>query len=234
MKGKLYLLPITLGESDAQHVIPQAVIDQTLAIRHFIVENVRTTRRFLRKLDPGFPIDDSQFFELNKHTKASDLEHFLKPSLQGHHMGLMSEAGVPGVADPGADVVMMAHKNKIQVIPLVGPSSILMLVMASGLNGQNFAFNGYLPVKTPDRIKKIKALEKRSLTEHQLQLFIETPYRNEALYNNILENCHNNTRLTIGVDLSLPSEQVYTRTIDQWKNSKIDLKKRPAIFGLQA
>ncbi len=233
MKGKLYLIPITLGESNIESVIPKKVIEKTIAIRHFIVENIRTTRRYLKMLDKNFPIDDTAFFELNKHTTAQQIETYLKPLLTGFNMGVISEAGVPGVADPGAAVVELAHKNNIQVVPFVGPSSILLAVMASGLNGQNFAFNGYLPVKSNERIKQIKYLEKKSMNEQQSQLFIETPYRNNAMVNDILNSCYPNTKLCIACDITLGSEFIKTDTIQNWKKQKPDINKRPAIFIIQ-
>lgn len=233
MQGKIYLIPITLGESSIQSVIPDEVIAKTIQMRHFIVENIRTTRRYLRKLDPDFPIDESQFFELNKHTSPEQIGSYLKPIKQGFDVGIISEAGVPGVADPGADVVALAHTMNIQVVPYVGPSSILMVVMASGLNGQNFAFNGYLPIKPNERSKAIKHLEKRSQMEHQSQLFIETPYRNNAMLKDLVESCHPNTRLCIAVDITLDSELIKTDTIQNWKKKLPDINKRPGIFMIQ-
>ncbi len=234
MKGKIYLIPITLGESSIESVIPTEVIRKTITIRHFIVENIRTTRRYLRKLDPSFPIDDCQFFELNQHTTADQISSYLEPVKQGFNMGISSEAGVPGVADPGADVVALAHQMNYEVVPFVGPSSILLAVMASGLNGQNFAFNGYLPIKSNERIKAIKQLEKRSQLEHQSQLFIETPYRNMAMLNDLMQHCNPTTRLCIAVDITLASEFIKTDTIQHWKNKLPDINKRPGIFMIQA
>ncbi len=233
MKGKLYLVPITLGESNIQNVIPTGVIEKALQIRHFIVEDIRTVRRYLRKLDATFPIDDCQFYELNKHTTSEQLATYLKPAEKGNDMAVISEAGVPGVADPGADVVAMAHEKQITVIPFVGPSSILMAMMASGLNGQSFAFNGYLPVQSAERIKTLKHLEKRSQLEKQSQLFIETPYRNMPLLSDILAQCAPATLLCIAVDITLETEFIKTRTIQNWKNNTPDLNKRPTIFILQ-
>lgn len=234
MKGKLYLLPITLGDSNPETVIPIEVIQKIISLRYFIVENVRTTRRFLRLLDKSFPIDDSTFFELNKHTKESEISTFLKPIENGNDIGIMSEAGVPGVADPGSNAVALAHKSKIQVVPFVGPSSILLAVMAAGLNGQNFAFNGYLPVKSGERIKKLKELERRSKSENQSQLFIETPYRNLAMFNDILTACQPNTLLSIAVDITLESEYIKTDTIKNWKKQSPNINKRPGIFTIHS
>lgn len=233
MNGKLYLIPITLGESSIESVIPQDVINKTIGIRHFIVENIRTTRRYLRQLDKSFPIDDAQFYELNKRTSPEQIETYLKPILQGNDIGVISEAGVPGVADPGAAVVELAHKSNIPVVPFVGPSSILMCVMASGLNGQNFAFNGYLPIKSNERIKQLKHLEKRSIQEQQSQLFIETPYRNNAMVEDILNACLPSTKLCIACDITLENEFIKTKSVHDWKKSKPDLNKRPSIFIIQ-
>jgi 16S rRNA (cytidine1402-2'-O)-methyltransferase len=233
MQGKIYLIPITLGDSSIESVIPVEVVAKTIQIRHFIVENIRTTRRYLRLLDSNFPIDDSQFFELNKRTSPEQISSYLEPIKQGFDMGIISEAGVPGVADPGADVVALAHKMHMQVVPFVGPSSILMAIMASGLNGQNFAFNGYLPIKPNERIKAIKHLEKRSQAEHQSQLFIETPYRNMAMLSDLVQNCHPNTQLCIAVDITLSTEFIKTDSIQNWKNKLPDINKRPGIFMIQ-
>lgn len=234
MSGKVFLLPITLGDSNPQEVIPSEVIQKIISLRYFIVENVRTTRRFLRLLDKNFPIDDSQFFELNKHTKDGEIASFLTPIKNGNDMGIMSEAGVPGVADPGSNVVALAHKQNIQIVPFVGPSSILLAVMAAGLNGQNFAFNGYLPIKPDERVRKIKDLEKRSKIENQSQLFIETPYRNHALFSDLLKTCQPNTLLSIAVDITLETEFIKTDTIRNWKKQKIDINKRPGIFTIHS
>lgn len=233
MKGKLFLIPITLGESSIESVIPETVIQATIKIRHFIVENIRTTRRYLRALDKSFPIDEIQFYELNKHTTPEQITGYLQALKQGYNVGVISEAGVPGVADPGAAVVELAHQNNIQVVPYVGPSSILMSVMASGLNGQNFAFNGYIPVKSNERIKHLKHLEKRSQHEKQSQLFIETPYRNNAVVDDILSSLNKNTKLCIACDITLETEFIKTDTIQNWKKNKPNINKRPAIFIIQ-
>jgi len=233
MQGKLYLLPITLGDSKIESIIPQDVIAKTIEIRHFVVENIRTTRRYLRQLDKSFPIDDSQFNELNKHTKLQQIESYLEPIKKGLDVGVMSEAGVPGVADPGASVVELAHEKNIQVVPFVGPSSILLAVMASGLNGQNFAFNGYLPIKPNERTKVLKHLEKRSIQEQQSQLFIETPYRNQAMFDDIIKSCLPETKICIAADITLETEFIKTDRVRNWKNIKPDLNKRPCLFIIQ-
>jgi len=234
MNGTVYMVPVTMGESSVENVIPSGVISNVVRLRYFIVENTRTARRFLRAVDKTFPIDDSVFFELNKHTKPDEIEHFMQPLYNGNNIGVMSEAGVPGVADPGALIVEYAHSKGIKVVPYVGPSSILMSLMASGLNGQNFAFNGYLPVKGGERVKSLKHLEKRSLTENQSQLFIETPYRNNALVDDIINACMPETRLCIAADISLDTEYIVTMPVRLWKKNKPDLNKRPAIFIIQA
>lgn len=230
MTGKIYLLPITLGESDPNDVIPVNVVKIITSLRCFIVENVRTTRRYLRQLDPQFPIDESVFYELNQHTKPEDIGTYIQPALNGQNIGIMSEAGVPGVADPGADVVNIAHQHQLQVVPLVGPSSILMAIMASGLNGQNFAFNGYLPVKPNDRIKALKHFEKQAYSDNQAQAFIETPYRNNALIKDMVENLLPETRLCIASGISTGQEMIKTMTVKKWMNNQPDLNKIPTVF----
>lgn len=232
MNGKIYLLPNPLGDSPIDSIIPNEVIKTTLCLRHFMVENIRTARRYLRRLDKQFPIDTSVFFELNKHSLPKEIETFLDYCLKGFSIGIMSEAGVPGVADPGSEVVNIAHQRNLQVIPLVGPSSILMAIMASGLNGQNFAFNGYLPIKNKERIKQIKLLEERVINENQAQAFIETPYRNDALISDLLKTCLPQTKLCIAANISCQEELIKTKTIKNWKNHKPILNKIPTIFIL--
>lgn len=230
MVGKIYLIPTTLGETLPSMVIPQTVLEKTIQLRYFIVENTRTARRYLRLLDKTFPIDDSLFFELNKHTSPNELSSFLAPCMRGKDMGVISEAGVPGVADPGAEIAALAHSRGIQIIPLVGPSSIILAVMASGLNGQNFAFNGYLPIKSKERLKKIRQFESRAKTENQAQVFIETPYRNNQLIKDLLIACTPETQLCIAADITLSSEFILTQFVRDWKKNTPDLNKRPAIF----
>lgn len=230
--ANLYLIPITLGESDLNDVIPVTQRDIIHSISHFIVENVRTARRFLKKVDSEIDIDALHFYELNKHTDKNQLHSYLDPIKQGFHVGIMSEAGCPGVADPGADVVRIAHEKNLRVVPLVGPSSILLAVMGSGMNGQNFAFNGYLPIKKNEKAQQIKLLEKRIYTENQSQLFIEAPYRNLQLLDDLLQNCQPQTKLCIACDLTLETEFIKTQSIAAWKKSKPDIQKRPAIFVL--
>src|SRR5659263_410926 len=231
--GNLYLIPTTLGESDTTRVIPSEVSDIVKGISYFIVENIRTARRYLRKMDPTLNIDNLTFFELNQHTDSQVTEEYLNPILQGFDVGIISEAGCPGIADPGAEVVKQAHLKQIKVIPLVGPSSILLSLMASGMNGQNFAFIGYIPVKSAERVKAIKEIERRSGVEKQTQIFIEAPYRNTQLINDLINTLNDQTRLCIACDITLNTEYIKTQTVVQWKKGVPDLNKRPAIFLIQ-
>ena len=233
MMGNLYLIPTTLGESETARVLPSDVAAIGKEIKYFIGEIIRTARRYLRKLDPQLNIDELVFFELNQHTESHLMEEFLKPVIEGFDVGIISEAGCPGVADPGAEVVKLAHIKHIRVIPLVGPSSILLSLMASGMNGQNFAFIGYIPVKPIERVKAIRDIEKRSGMEKQTQIFIETPYRNTALMNDLITTLGDQTRLCVASDITLATEYIKTQTIAQWKNSIPDLNKRPTIFLIQ-
>ena len=230
--ANLYLIPITLGESELNTVIPENHKEVIHSISHFVVENIRTARRFLKKVDQTIDIDSLHFYELNKHTNKNQLHTYLEPIVQGLHVGVMSEAGCPGVADPGADVVRIAHDKGIRVIPLVGPSSILLAMMSSGMNGQNFAFNGYLPINKNEKIKQIKYLENRIFTENQSQLFIEAPYRNQPLLDDLLTNCHPQTKLCIACDITLETEFIKTMSVREWRKNKPDIQKRPAIFIL--
>jgi len=234
MKGKLYLIPATIGESQLDMVIPAGIHHIVSRLDYFIVEQVRTARRYIRKLDPVKPIDPITFYILNKHTPANEIRGFVEPMLEGHDMGLISEAGVPGIADPGEELVEMAHQHGIQVVPLVGPSSILLALMASGLNGENFAFNGYLPIKSAARIKKLKAIEKKSRYEGQTQIFMETPYRNNGLLDDILSQCSKETLLCIASGITTGQEMIRTQSIRDWKQQVPDLHKKPAIFVLSA
>ncbi len=232
METALYLLPVTLGETPLDKVLPAYNKQVITGIRHFIVENVRTARRFLRQVDSHFDIDGSRFFELNKHTSPQDIAGFLQPLYDGNPMGVISEAGCPAVADPGADVVAIAQRKGIKVVPLVGPSSIILSVMASGFNGQSFAFHGYLPIKPDERIKKLRQLEQRVYNEHQTQLFIETPYRNGKMIEDILCTCRQQTKLCIAANLTCEDEYVCTRTVKEWRGKVPELSKKPCIFLL--
>lgn len=231
--GKLYLLPTTLGNNDPMEVLPVSVRNVVERIDHFIVENEKSARRSIKGLVPEKSQPSLHLYLLNKHTDAADLPSFLKACKEGKDVGLLSEAGCPGIADPGAEIVRIAHQEGIRVIPMVGPSSILLAMMASGLNGQNFAFNGYLPIDKAARKSELKALEKRSLERNQAQVFIETPYRNNKMLEDLVQHLHPATRLCIGCDISLPSEFIMTRSIKEWAGTRVDLHKRPAIFILQ-
>ncbi|WP_397299502.1 SAM-dependent methyltransferase [Nonlabens ulvanivorans] len=229
-KGKLYLIPVTLGDINPFEVLPLSIKKVVENINHYVVENEKTARRFIKSVVPSKPQPELVLFSINKYTDPSEIPSFLEPCLQGHDMGVMSEAGVPGVADPGADVIKIAHKKGIQVVPLVGPSSILMAVMASGLNGQNFAFCGYLPIDNMERRKRIKELESRSFNEQQSQLFIETPYRNNKMMEELLLQLHPSTEVCIACDITLPTEFIKTMSVNLWKKQVPDLHKRPTIF----
>lgn len=228
--ANLYLIPTTLGDNNIKSVIPADIGCIVKNISYFIVENIRTARRYLRKIDPSINIDSLNFNELNQHTDKKILEEFLKPLYNGFDVGIISEAGCPGIADPGADIVKLAHEKNFRVIPLVGPSSILLSLMASGMNGQNFAFIGYLPVKQTERIKAIREIEKRSVLEKQTQIFIEAPYRNTKLLEDLINNLNDYTRLCIAVDLTLETEFIRTQNIALWKKGVPEINKRPAIF----
>lgn len=233
MKGTLYLLPCPVSdETGVWDVLPaanRAVMDE---LDYFIVENTRTARRFLSKAGIARPIDTLEFRELNEHTApGAEIEALIEPLLQGRSAGIISEAGVPAVADPGALVVEACHRHDIRVVPLVGPSSIILAVMASGLNGQSFAFNGYLPVKPPERAKSIRFFERRARTEGQSQLFIEAPYRNAKLLEQLLLTLAPETRLGIAMDLTAPNAYVRTHSVAEWRRRGLpETNKRPAIF----
>ena len=229
---KLYLIPNLLSENAWQKVLPETVKQVCTETKYFIVENIRTARRFLKKLDKTIDIGTLTFFELNKYTTEEEKQKSILPLLEGKNIGIISEAGCPGVADPGADIVKMAHEANVRVVPLVGPSSILLGLMASGMNGQNFAFTGYLPVKQNERGKLIRQLEKKSRAENQTQIFIETPYRNNPLFLDLIKYCSPSTLLCIACGLTSENEFIATRTIKSWKENIPDLNKRPAIFLL--
>lgn len=231
METALYLIPVTLGNTPVDQVLPSYNHDVIMQIRHFIVEDIRSARRFLRQVDRTFPIDDSEFMEMGKHADVQRFASYLKPLEEGHPVGVISEAGCPAVADPGADVVGIAQRRGLRVIPLVGPSSMIMAVMGSGLNGQSFAFNGYLPVDAADRAKRLKALEARAWNEQQTQLFIETPYRNKKMFDTLLATLRPQTRMCIAAGITTSEEYIHTHTIQDWKKKTLpDLSKVPAIF----
>ena len=226
----LYLIPNLLGETPVEQVLPAYNHEIIMGIRHFIVEDVRTARRFLKQIDRSIDIDQLTFYTLNKHTKPEEISGMLQPLEQGNPMGVISEAGCPAVADPGADVIAIAQRKSLKVVHLVGPSSIILAVMGSGFNGQSFAFNGYLPIDPDERIKTLKRLEQRAYTENQTQLFIETPYRNAKMMADILNACRPQTRLCIAAGLTSFDEYIRTRTIKEWRGQLPDLSKIPCIF----
>ena len=229
-KGKLYLIPTTLGESDPMDVLPQTVKRAIDFIDHYIVENEKTARRFIKAVNAQKVQAELKISLLNKHTEVSEHNAMIKPCLEGINVGLMSEAGCPGVADPGAVIVKIAHEKGIQVVPLVGPSSILLAMMASGMNGQSFAFNGYLPIDKSDKKSALKNFEKMSSDKNQSQIFIETPYRNNKLLEDILSALQPNTHLCIAADITLPTDYIKTLRVADWKKTKVDLHNRPTIF----
>ena len=230
MKGKLYLIPTTLGETEPLEVMPYSVRKMIEQIDYYIVENEKSARRFIKKITPKKSQPDLQIMLLDKYAEELETRTYLNACDQGINVGLLSEAGVPAVADPGATIVKLAHEKGVQVVPLVGPSSILMALMASGMNVQNFAFNGYLPIDKLDRKKAIKELERLSKEKNQSQIFIETPYRNEKMFSDLKAVLTPGTRICIAVDISLPSEYIRTYTAKEWKQQQPDLHKRPAIF----
>ena len=235
MEAALYLIPVTLGETEHYKVLPAYNREVILGIRHFVVENIRTARRFLKKTEPSLMIDELHFYELNKHTSPHMVAGYLTPLAAGESVGIISEAGCPAVADPGADIVAIAQRKGYKVVPLVGPSSILLTIMGSGFNGQSFAFHGYLPIDSCLRAKRLKQLEARAREEHQTQLFIETPYRNARLFADILAACSPKTRLCVAAGLTTEQEYIRTQSLKVWRDSGLpDLGKIPAIFLIYA
>lgn len=232
MKGQIFLIPTTLGEQNPFQVLSPQVIETIAATQYFIVENEKTARRFIKKVCPEKVISELTLFPLNKRIDFQEYKNYLNPIEEGFNIGIISEAGVPGVADPGAEIVALAHQKDIKVSPLVGPSSILLAIMASGLNGQSFAFNGYLPIDKNERKNAIKNLEQRAKQLNQTQLLMETPYRNMQLFQDFLSFCHPQTQLTIACDITLETEYIQTKTIENWKKQNLKLDKRPCIFAL--
>jgi 16S rRNA (cytidine1402-2'-O)-methyltransferase len=232
VKGRIFLIPVTLGGDDFLKVIPEKVISLTRKLRFFIVEDLRSARRFLRLIDREFPINDTVFFELNEHTGDTDIAQYLQPLQNGSDIGIMSEAGLPGIADPGARIIEIAHQKRITVTPLSGPSSIILALISSGLNGQSFTFHGYLPIKPAERSAKLREIEKKA-GEGYAQLFMETPYRNQKLLETIITMCHNDTKLCIAVDITLPTESIRTMKISEWKKSLPSLNGKLVIFIMQ-
>ena len=235
MKGEIYMIPCPIADSrPLWDVLPRANFEVMNSLDYFIVENVRSARRFLSKAGVERRIEELEFVELNEHTtKTEEVERMLRPIIEGRSAGVISEAGVPGVADPGADIVALAHRHGIRVVPLVGPSSILMSVMASGLNGQSFAFVGYLPVKEAERVRRLKELERRAVEERQAQLFIEAPYRNIKLFEALVKTLSPKMRLTVATDITAPEEYIRTLRVEEWRKLPVpEISKRPTIFVL--
>lgn len=230
MQASLYLIPVTLGDTPIGQVLPDYNREVILGIKYFIVENIRSARRFLKKTEPSINIDELTFYELNKHTNLDQIETYLQPIAASESVGVISEAGCPAIADPGADIVAIAQRKNINVVPLVGPSSILMSLMGSGFNGQSFAFHGYLPIEGSDRLKRIKQLEQRIYSEHQTQIFIETPYRNQKMVEDLIKSCDSSTKLCIAMNITCEDEFIKTLPIKAWAKKMPDMHKKPCIF----
>jgi len=231
--GTLYLIPVPLGEGgDIDAVIPAQARHLATTLKTFVVEHPKTARQFLKQTGTAVPLQEIRMLTLDEHTRPEDLETLLQPLLAGEDVGLVSEAGCPAVADPGANLVRLAHSRNIRVVPLVGPSSLLLALMASGLNGQSFAFLGYLPAEKTERVKKIAEIEQTSQRMNQTQIFIETPYRNNQLLQDLAETCDGETELCVASDLTLASESVVTKRIGEWKKNLPDYNKRPTVFLL--
>lgn len=229
-KGILYLIPNKISEAPLDEVVPQRLVALVPTIKHYIVEDVRTVRRYLRQLNREVDIDSTTFYELNKHTIDTDITNYLDAAENGENIGLISEAGLPCVADPGNVIVAMAHRKGIKVVPLVGPCSMMMALMASGLNGQNFAFNGYIPIDQPERTRKLRDLEARSRKEGQSQIFMDTPYRNNRLFDDLKAILSPQTMLCVALNITADDEFICTKSIAEWKKTNIDLNKKPCIF----
>jgi 16S rRNA (cytidine1402-2'-O)-methyltransferase len=232
-QGKLFLIPTTLGDNAPLEVLPISVKSTIEQIDHYVVENEKTARHFIKKISSKKSQPGLHISLLNKYTESEILPTFLDPCFDGYNVGIISEAGCPGIADPGADLVHIAHKKGIQVVPLVGPSSILLALMASGLNGQSFAFNGYLPIEGGERKVSLKKFERLSREQNQSQIFIETPYRNNKLLAEFIKTLSPRTQLCIACDITLPTEFIATKTVEEWKGANLDLHKRPTIFIIQ-
>ena len=229
-KGTLYLIPVTLGDTPIDKVLPSSNREVIASIKHCIVEDIRSARRFLKKSNPNIVIDDLTFYTLNEHTKGEDIASYLNPIKEGLNVGVISEAGCPAIADPGADVVAIAQARGVKVVPLVGPSSILMSLMASGFNGQKFTFNGYLPIEPNERAKAIKLLEQRAYSEDTTQIFIEAPYRNGKLIADLVKCCRPQTRLCIASAITCEEEMIVTKPIKEWSKHIPEVGKIPAIY----
>ena len=231
LEPALYLIPVTLGETPVAQVLPSYNHDIIVNIKHFIVENIRSARRFLKQVEKSIDIDELTFYELNRHTDRKIIGEYLKPLEAKQPVGIISEAGCPAIADPGADVVAIAQSRRLKVVPLVGPSSIIMSLMASGFNGQQFAFNGYLPVDIPGRVKTLKKLENKVYNDDQTQIFIETPYRNSKMLESMLGALRPTTKICIAAGITTPQELIITRTVEKWKKEKMpEFEKIPCVF----
>ena len=228
--AKLFLLPCSLGGDNLDYVLPSEIRKILNNCNFYIVENIRSARRFLIKAGIDTKIDDLTFFELNKHTDKSNISQYLNPIKNGQNIGLLSEAGLPGIADPGSEIVSIAHRKNITVKPIVGPSSILLALISSGLNGQNFAFNGYLPKDKNQRIKSISKFESISFKNQQTQIFIETPFRNNHLLQDLIKTCGSNTEIAVATDLTMDSEKILRKKVKEWKSFNVDLHKKPTVF----
>jgi len=234
-KGKLYLIPVPLGQTPVEAALPPPVRDCARQLKHFVAENAKSARNFLKSLPSDTPLQQIEIRELNEHTSPSELNELLAPLLAGIDVGLISEAGCPAVADPGANLVALAHNEGIQVLPMVGPSSIILALMGSGLSGQNFAFHGYLPVKHELRQKRLRELEKDSRQEKRTQIFIETPYRNKQMLETLINACAPDTKICVATDLTLGSESIMTRTTAGWRRQGLpNIDRRPTVFLLQS
>jgi 16S rRNA (cytidine1402-2'-O)-methyltransferase len=233
-KGKLYLIPSPLGENNPEEVIPMPVLESLAGFKTFVVEEIRTARRYLSRAGLKGKIGELDFYELNEHTDAATIEGYLKLFEDGNNVALISEAGLPAVADPGAQLVALAHSHGIEVVPAVGPSSLMLALMASGLNGQSFAFCGYIPAKTDERRSRLRTLEKVSAQLKQTQIIIETPYRNDSLFADILATCSPGTRVCIAANITMPDAYIKTRKVSAWKKEQLTIGKRPCVFLILA
>jgi len=233
-KGKLYLIPSPLGDNDPAEVIPAPVLESLKGFKTFVVEEVRTIRRYLSRAGLKGHIEQLQFFELNEHTDNATIESYVRLFDNGNDVALISEAGLPAVADPGAQLVALCHRAGIAVVPAVGPSSLMLALMASGLNGQSFAFLGYIPAKTDERRSRLKAIEKHSAAARQTQIIIETPYRNDSLFKDMLDVLGGHTRICVAANITMPDAYIKTKTVSEWKQSPVEIGKRPCVFLLLA
>jgi len=234
MNPRLFLIPSPLGDNDPHEVIPQTVLDVLGEVTFFAVEEVRTARRYLSRAGLKGRMESLRFYEVNEHSTQEEIEAVYAVLASGHDMALISEAGLPAVADPGARLVALAHAGGVDVVPFVGPSSLMLALMSSGMNGQQFSFHGYLPVKSEERREKLRHIEKLSARNGETEIMIETPYRNDALFSDMLSVCRPSTMLCIAADITLPSQFIRTRSIAEWKQSPVSIGKRPCVFLIYA